>query len=624
MSSPVNRLGGLLVVATIGCGPAVATRDAGEPQDAATPDASTSVDAGTALPLGAILDATGVTFRLWAPHANAVRVSGDFTEAVMTPIGGSVFEAHVTGVAAGAAYHFSLDVSSGTLERIDPYCRELSGSKCLVVDPAAFVWTSSGYQRPTRAQSIVYELHVGSFAVDAGSAQGTFSSARARLPELADLGVNVIEVMPVQDFGGSGNGWGYNPQLYFAPKPSYGTPEELRALIDEAHKLGIAVWLDLVVNHTDGWTQAPMYCFDGFCPSGTAGIYFFGAGTYARTPWGPRPDFTEPHVQQLLLGSLDQWMTEFHGDGFRWDSISNVRAIDGQGVTPGGKELIQRGNDRIHAQGGVSVAEDLKGYDAITRAVSGGGFGFDSQWDGFGYDVTGVLTNPSDDARDLAVISRALTGGYNGDPYSRLIFLETHDTVGNGGSRITNRIDSAAPTGIYSRRRALLGAALMLTTPAVPMLFMGQEQLATGTFTNPPSPLGAPSAEGAKGRAFFRDLIRLRRNLDGGAGGLQDAKVDVFHRNDPGKVIAYRRYGASGEDVLVVLNFKNHEYVRYDLGVDSAGPWKVRIDSDSAAYGSDFTGGQAGPLTAIAGARDGKPFTLSVRLAPYSAVVLTR
>lgn len=170
----------------------------------------------------------------------------------------------------------------------------------------------------------------------------------------------------------------------------------------------------------------------------------------------------------------------------------------------------------------------------------------------------------------------------------------------------------------------MLGAVLLLTSPGVPMLFMGQEALATGGFANPPAPLAPPTAAGEKVRVFYRDLIRLRRNLDGAAGGLLDSEVNVLHRNDVAKVIAYRRHGASGQDVIVIVNLRNQAYARYDVGVPSAGPWRVRLNVDRTAYGDDFTDGASGSVATIATPRDGQPFTLPVELGAYSAMILTR
>jgi 1,4-alpha-glucan branching enzyme len=312
------------------------------------------------------------------------------------------------------------------------------------------------------------------------------------------------------------------------------------------------------------------------------------------------------------------------GDGFRWDSVSNIRGDDGQGTCPGGRDLILRGNDLAHQAGALSVAEDLKGLDLITRPPSQGGFGFDAQWDGFGYTVSGVLVPASDDSRDLGQIQGALTGAYAGDPFARLLFVEDHDTVGNGGSQIASLIDPQNPESHAARRRSMLAGTLLLTAPGVPMIFQGQDTLAAGTFADPPAPLPAPTAAGLAMRAFYKDLVRLRKNVDGGSGSLAEPGVDVLHRNDSAKVLAYRRYGASGEDVIVVVNLRNTAYAEYDIGVPAAGTYKVRIDSEWKTYGGDFGGGQTGPLTATTTPYDNHPCKLGLALGPYGTVVLTR
>jgi 1,4-alpha-glucan branching enzyme len=603
------------------------TPDAGDPSlevDSGTP----SADAGPAIaPLGATVTSTGVTFRVWAPHATGAWVEGNFPEqrAPMQLEDGGIFTATLASAHEGTTYRFTFDSPMGTVTRIDPRCRQVSADEkwCTVIDPSTYGWHGP-FTRPTRAGSVVYELHVGSFAVTPGTTQGTLAEARKRLPELAELGVDVVELMPVQAFGGNPNGWGYNPHLFFAPKPAYGTADELRGFVDDAHGLGIAVWIDVVANHYDGWRNAPLNCFDGDCANGSHGSYFFPPGAYASTPWGPRPNYVEPQVASMLQDSVEQWLREFHGDGFRWDSTSNIRGLDGNGTTPGGRELLVHANELTHRLGGLSVAEDLKGWDGLTKPSSGGGFGFDAQWDGFGYTVMNALVPYADDGRDLAALEGALRGSYAGDPLARLLFTENHDTVGNGGARLPSKIDPAQPTSFAGRRRSMLGGVLLMTTPGVPMLFMGQESLATGTFRDPPEPLATPTAVGLKIRAFYKDLISLRRNLEGGSGGLLDTGVEVLHRHDTNKVIAYRRHGPSGEDVIVVLNLRNRAYTRYDVGVPGAGTWRVRLDTDWSAYGDDFGGGQTAPIATLAQPRDGQPNTLPVRLAAYGAVVLTR
>lgn len=572
--------------------------------------------------MGANLSARGVTFRVWAPHASAAEVEGDFAgdPVAMRAEGEGVFAVEVAAAAAGSRYRFLLDGEAGRLTRLDPYCRQLTTDRtwCVVVDPSAFAWSSAA-PAPAREDLVIYELHVGSM-----TPAGTLADLGGQLDALADLGVSAIELMPVHAFGGQPTSWGYNPQLYFPVQPAYGDPDQLRALVDAAHARGIAVLLDVVVNHTEGWRQAPLVCFDGHCPDDSWGVHFFPPGPYATTPWGPRPSYEEPQVSAMLRASIAAWLVEYRGDGLRVDSVSNIRAIDGNGTTPGGRELLLAVNHLVHAAGGVSIAEDLKGWDAITRPEADGGLAFDAQWDGFGWEVMNLLVPYSDSGRDLGVVERQLRGGYAGDGFARLLFTETHDTVGNGGARLPSRIDPGNPESFAARRRSMLAAVLLMTTPGVPMLFMGQEQLATGGFGNPPAPLAPPTARGREVRAFYRDLIRLRRNRGGRSGGLTGSGVDILHRSDANKVIAYRRRGGSGQDVLVVLNLRNRSYDRYDIGVPSGGAWRVALDSDWRAYGADFTGGQTGSITALAQPQGGQPYTLPLRLAAYGALVLTR
>lgn len=534
----------------------------------------------------------------------------------MVPSSGQTFRARVEGAQVGTHYRFQLKTPKGTVERTDPYCRHVVGLDCLVVDPHRYAWKTTSFSRPSLRNAVIYELHVGSFAVPAGATQGTFASTTAALPQLADLGVNVIQLMPVMDFGGNPNGWGYNPHLGLAPKPSYGRPDGLRALVDEAHRLGMAVWLDMVANHYDGSDRAPLYCFDGDCSQGSWGVYFFTQPPYAHTPWGPRFDFTKPQVKRLLLAAAEAWLVEYRGDGFRWDSVSNIRAVDGQGTVPGGREFLLEANALAKAHGATSTAEDLKGFGPLTDAPSAGGFGFDAQWDGFGYDSFRVLDG-EDDARDMGLLERILsTSTYAKNLTTRVLFTENHDTVGNGGMRVPNRLDAAAPTGPSARKRSLLNALFMLTAPGIPLLFMGQEHLALGTFVDPPTALAPATGLGLKVRSFYRDLIALRRNLDGNSTGLSSSGIDILLRDDARKVIAYRRFGNEGEDVVVVANLRGVPAHNVDLRMPDSGPWRVRLSLDDMTYGGE---GKDRVETAASA-----PGLLKVSLGAYSALILSR
>ena len=197
--------------------------------------------------------------------------------------------------------------------------------------------------------------------------------------------------------------------------------------------------------------------------------------------------------------------------------------------------------------------------------------------------------------------------------------------MGNGGARIPQRIDAADPGSFAARKRSLLAAALTLTAPGVPMLFMGQEHLEAGTFAPTPAPLDWTREQSfAPVRAFFRALVRLRRNLDHSSAGLLGSHVEVIHLNATNKVIAYRRWDAAGDDVVVVVNLRNRGYARYDVGLPAGGTWHVRLDSDDPRWSTDFHGAAPATVESIAHAYDNQPFTGPVVLGPWSVVVLSR
>lgn len=617
-----------LVLAACGGGRAEGTAPGSVAPPASEP-AIPPVDAGVAeapIPLppsGKHMGATpvpgGVEFRVWAPNATAAFVVGDVGRHELAKEEGGTFAGRVDGAKAGQRYRFALRTETGSeIERLDPRGRAIEGGASVIVDPRSYAWKTAAFTPPARERAIVYELHVGTFA-------GGFAGAIGKLDALADLGVNVVELMPVNAFGGR-NGWGYNPQSYYAPHAPYGAPDDLRALVDAAHARGIAVILDVVYNHYDGWKDAPLRCFDGHCPEGTYGIYFFEDDPYATTPWGPRPAFAKKEVADFIVDNVFAWMTEYRIDGFRQDSVSNIRGVDGKGTVPGGVELLRRSNEVAEEvlPSSLLVAEDLKGHAPITRARKDGGLGFDTQWDGFfHWAVTGAVTAADDASRDVTKVAEALQASYDGDPFARLIYVETHDTAGNEGARLPVRIDAADPSSLAARKRALLAAGVLLTSPGVPMLFMGQEMLETQKFASPPPALDWSKAQTNAGvRAFYKDAIAARREIPALAG----SGIAVTHVNASAtdRVVVYRRWSKPGDDVVVIANFGGRRYARYDVGVPAGGAWKARIDSDDVRYGSDFGATVPTAVDVMASPRDGLPFTAAVALAPYSVVLLSR
>lgn len=573
----------------------------------------------------------GVEVRVWAPNAKAVAVmgelAGDAGRRPLAPEPGmvGVYSARIDGGRVGQRYRFAITAADGSeLLRVDPRARAIEGDESVVVDPRAYRWKTKPFTPPAREQAVVYEMHVGSFHAPGGTSSGTFASATEKLDALAELGVNVVELMPVNAHGG--HGWGYGPQQWFAPHPAYGGPDDLRRFVDEAHARGIAVVLDVVMNHMDGWEKAPLRCFDAPCAPGSNGVYFFDTEPYRATPWGPRPNFARKEVADFFVDNVFAWTKEYRIDGFRHDSVSNIRAIDGQGSVPGGSDLLRRMNEVTEAvlPGALVVAEDLKGWNGITLARTSGGLGFHTQWDGgFHWAVTGAVAAGSDEARDLGAVRGALLHTYNGDPFQRLLYVESHDTAGNDGKRLPVRIDAGNPKSLDARRRSMVAAGLLLTAPGVPMLFQGQEMLDDVKFVPQPAPLdwGKATANG-EFRTFYRDMIQLRR----AEAALSGKGVAITHQNEAGgnKVIVMRRWNKGGDDVMVIANLGAKRYDRYDVGVPSTGPWKARIDSDSVRYGADLGAASPTAVQIFATARDGMPATAALGLAPYSLVVLTK
>jgi 1,4-alpha-glucan branching enzyme len=353
-------------------------------------------------------------------------------------------------------------------------------------------------------------------------------------------------------------------------------------------------------------------------------VYFF-TDWRGQTDWGPRPDYGRVEVRRYILDSALAWLDDYHADGLRWDSTVNIRSQQGRDI-PEGWKLLQEATETLHRQapGKVQIAEDLQGFDGLTRPVSEGGAGFDAQWEpGFFRPVDEALIGPDDGARNMGAVAAAIAGRAGADPFARVVYTESHDEVANGKKRIPSMIDPAQPASLYARKRSTLGAALVLTSPGVPMLFQGQELLEDGWFADD-DPVDWSKAERfAPVLALYRDLIALRRTLPGLRGG----GVKVFHVNDQDKVIAYERFDAAvpGSEVVVVASFCNRDFPSYRIGLPAGGSWRVRLDSDSKRYGADYGGPEtAGDVVAAPGARDGLPFQGEVRLGRYGAVVLSR
>ncbi len=412
----------------------------------------------------------GVRFRLWAPSCEAVALLLEGRDpVVMAAVGEGWFAAEVSGVGPGTAYRFR----TNGLDFADPASRgqaEDSGGWSLVRGPLGPA--SDRSIRPWH-EAVIAELHVGT-----ATPEGTFSGLASRIDHFAAAGYTAIELMPIADFPGSHN-WGYDGVLPFAPERSYGTPEELRALVDAAHGHGLAVILDVVYNHF-----GPV---DNYLPHYAA--RFFDESV--ATPWGAGINFADPTVRLFFLENVRMWLEDYDIDGLRFDAVHEFG-------TDGADEMKRQlaAMARAVKPNALLILENLdNGAAWLERGDNGRPLHFDAQWNDDIHHVLHVIATEQSVGyyRDFSQATvdkarRVLTEGfvYQGDPVPRLgdrargepsahlppsafvSFIQNHDQIGNqpDGRRLAEDLDA--------ERLDFLHFVIMLS-PQIPMFFMGEE-----------------------------------------------------------------------------------------------------------------------------------------------------
>jgi maltooligosyltrehalose trehalohydrolase len=414
-------------------------------------------------------------FRVWAPTPAAVELVADDTVVPMTRDDRGWWCATLEDAGPGTRYGFRLD---GGPVRPDPR----SGSQpdgidglSLVVDHDAFSWSDASWRGMALPGSVLYELHVGTF-----TPEGTFEAVVGRLPHLVELGVDAIELMPVAEFSGE-RGWGYDGVDLFAPHHSYGGPEGLKALVDACHRNGLGVVLDVVYNHL-----------------GPAGNHLREFGPYFsdrhRTNWGDAVNFDGPgsdEVRRFVVDNAVMWLRDYHVDGLRLDA---VHAISDDSACHVLEQLaVEADALAAHVRRPLFlVAESDRNDPRFVRSRDAGGYGLDAAWaDEWHHALHAVLTGERDgyyeDFGSLCLLGKALeqAWAYDGSwsPHRRrhhgrspqglegqrfVVFAQNHDQVGNraAGERLA---------ALTTPGRARVAAALLLTTPFVPLLFQGEE-----------------------------------------------------------------------------------------------------------------------------------------------------
>jgi maltooligosyltrehalose trehalohydrolase len=421
---------------------------------------------------------------VWAPAATRVDVRLEAADHTVTrplvQMAGGMFTGWVPDLEPGALYRFVLDRTTACPDpasRFQPHGPH--GPSCYV-DPRAFVWTDERWRGVSRDDLVIYELHVGTF-----TPEGTFAGVEARLDYLAALGVNAIELMPIAEFAGSRN-WGYDGVDLFAPSHHYGTPDDLRRLIDAAHRRGLAVLLDVVYNHLGP---------DGASLSAFSRQYF---SDRHRGPWGDAINLDGPgsdRVRAFLIENALHWIHEYHVDGLRLDATHEFH-------DSGRPHFLAEFTADVRTRAGrpvLLIAEDERNSATVLEPPPRG-YGLDATWaDDWHHQMRVALAGDRDgyfaafdgSAADIAATIRQgwfYTGQAvppTGEPRGSnpaglassrfVVCLQNHDQVGNRafGDRLHHAIDPAA-------YRA--ASALLLVMPQVPLIFMGQEWAASTPF----------------------------------------------------------------------------------------------------------------------------------------------
>lgn len=540
----------------------------------------------------------------------------------------------------------------GTLDESSP---KMEGTAFAPLGPA--YWsivtelppTPEQFARCSDRELVLYELHLGSF-----TSEGTLVAAAAKLPHLRDLGITAISLMPVQQdvrrlTSGELDRWGYDVISFAAVDASYGGLQDLAHFVQQAHMLDLAVIVDFVFNHMM-WGAQFLYGPHLFLPE--------------ETIWGPRPDFSKPEVNRCILAAAETLLLRVGVDGLRVDSTKSIRKLPGGDHDPSGAALLAELTTLCRRQGRLAIAEDLEDGDGF---LQWGGLGFHLQWDMALFCwIYDSLVHPLDEFRDLSKVVKGLTGLAPGRAHAmrgRVVFMESHDTaasdrygrvpaaVHNGrafmkegaeggggdafqqaGGRLPYPDPEEVATNEFAWRRAALGLVLMFTCPGVPMLLQGQEVGDCQPYCWPNGPAldwdrametsGIPAAW----KMLCQDLIALRVGRSGtpSASPLQGDGIHIFH--DQGGVLAYLRWHEAEESrnkktcgvrlALVVLNFRNHNFGLYTIGVPPSRIWHIAASTPRLEnIPDDIQVTQRCPT-------HGFPNCLEVPLEAYAGVVL--